>query len=137
MLTLEITETAAIEDNALAEHVLQALDELGVGLAVDDFGTGHSSLVRLARFPICELKIDRSFVMEMHTAKQPIVATAIQLAHALGLRVVAEGVEDQDALDTLCDLGCDLAQAYFVSRPLPQDSFNAWLATAMASPARV
>ena len=127
MLTLEITETAAIEDSALAEHVLRALDELGVGLAVDDFGTGHSSLVRLAHFPICELKIDRSFVMEMHTAERPIVATAIQLAHALGLRVVAEGVEDGEALDALCELGCDLAQGYFIARPVPGDAFAAWL----------
>ena len=128
-LTLEITETAQIDDNALAGHVLAALDGLGVGIAVDDFGTGHSSLVRLARFPICELKIDRSFVQEMHTSKRPIVATAIELAHALGLRVVAEGVEDQAALDTLRDLDCDLAQGYFVSRPLPPADFAAWLRT--------
>jgi EAL domain-containing protein (putative c-di-GMP-specific phosphodiesterase class I) len=126
-LTLEITETATIEDNVLADTVLRALDELGVGLAVDDFGTGHSSLVRLANFPVCELKIDRSFVQVMHGAKQPIVATAIQLAHALGLRVVAEGVEDQETLDALCALDCDLAQGYFLSRPLPRDAFGAWL----------
>jgi EAL domain-containing protein (putative c-di-GMP-specific phosphodiesterase class I) len=128
-LTLEITETAQIDDNALAGQVLGALDGIGVSLAVDDFGTGHSSLVRLARFPICELKIDRSFVQEMHTAKRPIVATAIELAHALGLRVVAEGVEDQAALDALRDLDCDLAQGYFVSRPLPPADFAAWLRT--------
>ncbi len=128
-LTLEITETAQIDDNALAGEVLAALDGLGVALAVDDFGTGHSSLVRLARFPICELKIDRLFVQEMHTAQRPIVATAIELAHALGLRVVAEGVEDQAALDALRDLDCDLAQGYFVSRPLPPADFAAWLRT--------
>ena len=75
----------------MAQHVLLALHQLGVGLAVDDFGTGHSSLVRLAHFPISELKIDRSFVQDMHTSKQPIVATAIQIAQTLGLRVVAEG----------------------------------------------
>jgi EAL domain-containing protein (putative c-di-GMP-specific phosphodiesterase class I) len=126
-LTLEITETATIEDNVLAGHVLQALDQLGVGLAIDDFGTGHSSLVRLANFPVCELKIDRSFVQVMHSAKQPIVATAVQLAHALGLRVVGEGVEDQATLDALCALECDLVQGYFVSRPLPGDAFEAWL----------
>jgi EAL domain-containing protein (putative c-di-GMP-specific phosphodiesterase class I) len=128
-LTLEITETAAIDDNALAEHVLAALESLGVGLAVDDFGTGHSSLVRLARFPICELKIDRSFVREMHTAKRPIVATAIQLAHALGMRVVAEGVEDEATLAALRELECDLAQGYHISRPLPAADFAAWLRT--------
>jgi EAL domain-containing protein (putative c-di-GMP-specific phosphodiesterase class I) len=126
-LTLEITETAEIDDNALAGEVLTALDGLGVVLAVDDFGTGHSSLVRLARFPIGELKIDRSFVQEMHTAERPIVATAVELAHALGMRVVAEGVEDQAALETLRELDCDLAQGYFVSRPLPAKAFAAWL----------
>jgi EAL domain-containing protein (putative c-di-GMP-specific phosphodiesterase class I) len=128
-LTLEITETAAVDDNAVADHVLHALDALGVSLAVDDFGTGHSSLVRLARFPIRELKIDRSFVQEMSTATRPIVAISIQLARTLGLRVVAEGVEDAATLDALRDLGCDLAQGYHVSRPLPAADFAAWLRT--------
>ena len=89
-----------------------------MALSVDDFGTGHSSIVRLARFPICEVKIDRSFVREMHTSKRPIVATTIELAHSLGLRVVAEGIEDQGTLLALRELGCDLAQGYHLSRPL-------------------
>ena len=126
-LTLEITETAAIQDSELAEHVLRSLDHVGVALSVDDFGTGHSSLVRLAHFPITELKVDRSFVQEMQTASRPIVATSIQLAHTLGLRVVAEGVEDETTLEALCELGCDLAQGYFISRPLPADAFAGWL----------
>jgi EAL domain-containing protein (putative c-di-GMP-specific phosphodiesterase class I) len=126
-LTLEITETAEIDDNAMAEQVLRALHQLGVAIAVDDFGTGHSSLVRLARFPIAELKIDRSFVQEMLDSEQPIVATAIQLAHSLGLRVVAEGVEDVQTLDALRGHGCDLAQGYHISRPLPAAEFAAWL----------
>ncbi|MBE2315537.1 EAL domain-containing protein [Solirubrobacter sp. CPCC 204708] len=126
-LTLEITETAAVEDNALTAHVLTALRELGAELAVDDFGTGHSSLVRLSEFPISELKVDRSFVADMHDADRPIVATSIQLARMLGLRVVAEGVEDQRTLDALAALGCDLAQGYFVSRPLPALEFAGWL----------
>ena len=90
-LTLEITETAAVVDSVMTGHVLHALRELGVELSVDDFGTGHSSLIRLAEFPIGEIKVDRSFVMSMDTAERPIVATAIQLARSLGLRVVAEG----------------------------------------------
>ena len=126
-LTLEITETAAIEDDAMTGHVLRGLRDLGVELAVDDFGTGHSSLVRLAHFPISELKVDRSFVAGMHVAERPIVATSIQLARTLGLRVVAEGVEDQRTLDALATLGCDLAQGYFISRPLPAVEFAGWL----------
>ncbi|MDA0168227.1 EAL domain-containing protein [Solirubrobacter taibaiensis] len=126
-LTLEITETAAVVDSTMTGHVLQALRELGVELSVDDFGTGHSSLIRLAEFPISELKVDRSFVMGMHTAERPIVATAVQLARSLGLRVVAEGVEDQRTLEALAELGCDIAQGYFISRPLPAVEFAGWL----------
>jgi EAL domain-containing protein (putative c-di-GMP-specific phosphodiesterase class I) len=127
-LTLEITESAAVQDSAMADAVLASLERSGVGLSVDDFGTGHSSLVRIARFPICEVKIDRSFVSEMLSAKLPIVATTIDLAHALGLRVVAEGIEDSDTLLALRELGCDLAQGYFLSRPLSPAAFTAWLA---------
>ena len=80
-----------------ADQVLAALDEAGVAISIDDFGTGHSSLARIARFPIREVKIDRSFVRDMHRAKLPIVSTTIELAHALGLRVVAEGSRTSDA----------------------------------------
>jgi EAL domain-containing protein (putative c-di-GMP-specific phosphodiesterase class I) len=127
-LTLEITETAEIDDSVMAETVLAELDRLGVALSVDDFGTGHSSMIRLARFPICEVKIDRSFVREMHTSQRPIVATTIQLAHSLGLRVVAEGIEDRGTLLALRELGCDLAQGYHISRPLTAAGFAEWLA---------
>ena len=131
-LTLEITETAAVADSVMADHVLAALDTAGVALSVDDFGTGHSSIVRIAHFPICEVKIDRCFVREMHTSKRPIVATTIELAHALGLRVVAEGIEDQDTLLALRELGCDIAQGYHVSRPLTAAAFAGWLAVGRA-----
>jgi EAL domain-containing protein (putative c-di-GMP-specific phosphodiesterase class I) len=131
-LTLEITETAAVADSVMADHVLAALDTAGVALSVDDFGTGHSSIVRIARFPICEVKIDRCFVREMHTSKRPIVATTIELAHALGLRVVAEGIEDQETLLALRELGCDIAQGYHVSRPLTAAAFAGWLAVGRA-----
>jgi EAL domain-containing protein (putative c-di-GMP-specific phosphodiesterase class I) len=127
-LTLEITETAAVEDDVMAVTVLTALDEAGVGLSVDDFGTGHSSIVRLSRYPIREVKIDQSFVREMHTSKRPIVATTIELAHALGLRVVAEGIEDEATLGALRELGCDVAQGYHLSRPLTAAAFGEWLA---------
>ncbi len=131
-LTLEITETAEIDDSAMAEAVLDELDRLGVALSVDDFGTGHSSMIRLARFPICEVKIDRSFVGEMHSSKRPIVATTIEFAHALGLRVVAEGIEDEGTLLALRELGCDVAQGYHLSRPLTADGFAAWLSVGRA-----
>jgi EAL domain-containing protein (putative c-di-GMP-specific phosphodiesterase class I) len=103
-----------------------------VALSVDDFGTGHSSIARLARFPISEVKIDRCFVSEMHTSKRPIVATTVELAHALGLRVVAEGIEDEGTLLALRELGCDLAQGYHLSRPLTAAGFAAWLAVGRA-----
>jgi EAL domain-containing protein (putative c-di-GMP-specific phosphodiesterase class I) len=114
-------------DMADMERTLHALRKLGVGLAIDDFGTGHSSLMHLKRFPIDKLKIDRTFVRDMLSAKLPIVATTIELAHALGLRVVAEGIEDAETLAALREHGCDLAQGYHLSRPLSPADFSAWL----------
>ena len=100
-LTLEITETAAVDDSVDGRARPAALRELGVALSVDDFGTGHSSLIRLARVPDLRDQGRPLLREDMHTAERPIVATAIQLAHSLGLRVVAEGVEDQLTLDAL------------------------------------
>jgi EAL domain-containing protein (putative c-di-GMP-specific phosphodiesterase class I) len=135
-LTLEITETAAGGDDAATLRVLGALASLGVELAIDDFGTGHSSLARVAHFPIDELKIDRSFVRDIDSGAWTIVGTTIQLAHSLGLRVVAEGVESEAVLTELHRLGCDVAQGFHVSRPLPAADFAAWL-TAHAASGRV
>ena len=126
-LTLELTETAELDDSDVADEVMRALDVAGVRLSVDDFGTGHSSIVRLARFPISELKIDRSFVRDMHVAERPIVPTTIGLARALGLEVVAEGIEDERTFTALRELGCDLGQGYHISRPLPAADFEVWL----------
>jgi EAL domain-containing protein (putative c-di-GMP-specific phosphodiesterase class I) len=126
-LTLEITETATVQDEDAAERVLRGLKDLGVHLSIDDFGTGHSSLTRLARFPIDEIKIDRSFVMDMNTARRPIVATTVQLAQTLGLRVVAEGVEEASILNAVRGLGCDLVQGYLISRPLEPGDVQPWL----------
>jgi EAL domain-containing protein (putative c-di-GMP-specific phosphodiesterase class I) len=118
-LTLEVTETAVIEDDAAAGRTLRQLADLGARVSIDDFGTGHSSLSRLSRHPFHELKIDRSFVMELTGLERPMVATIIRLAQSLNLRVVAEGVEDLATLNALRTLGCDVAQGYVLSRPVP------------------
>jgi diguanylate cyclase (GGDEF)-like protein/PAS domain S-box-containing protein len=120
-LTLEITESALMTDASAALDVLSALKQLGVLLAIDDFGTGYSSLSYLQRFPLDILKVDRSFVEELGVSSEgeTIVAAVIKLAHALGLKVVAEGVETSGQLEILRSLQCDLAQGYLFSRPLP------------------
>jgi diguanylate cyclase (GGDEF)-like protein/PAS domain S-box-containing protein len=118
-LVLEITESATVDDTEGVITRLEELKRLGVGLAIDDFGTGYSSLSYLRRFPVDQLKIDRSFVAGLATNSQDraIVASVINLAHALGISVVAEGVETVDQLDKLREMGCDLAQGYNWARP--------------------
>jgi diguanylate cyclase (GGDEF)-like protein len=120
-LTLEITESALMKDPASAMAVLRALKEVGVLLAIDDFGTGYSSLSYLQRFPLDILKVDRSFVEELgvNSDSEQIVSAVINLAHALGLKVVAEGVETREQLAILRSFRCDLAQGYLFSEPLP------------------
>jgi len=118
-LTLEITESALMRDAVAALHVLQALKHIGVALAIDDFGTGYSSLSYLQRFPLDILKIDKSFVDELDGDQgTEIVAAVINLAHALGLSVVAEGVQNKEQLATLRALRCDYAQGFLFSRPV-------------------
>lgn len=97
--------------------------------SIDDFGTGHSSLSRLKKLPVSELKIDRSFVKDMQVDHDDaiIVRSTIDLAHNLGLTVIAEGVEDESTLLMLREMGCDSAQGYFISRPLPVNKFNEYL----------
>ncbi len=128
-LTLEITESSLMTDPPRARDVLIGLHDLGVRLEIDDFGTGYSSLGYLKRLPVDGLKVDRSFMQ--HLLEDPhdevIVASTIGLAHSLGLRVVAEGVETQAALARLTDLGCDVVQGYFLSRPLPAEALGRWL----------
>ena len=123
-LVLEITETALMSDPEGALTTLQQLRALGVLLAVDDFGTGYSSFTYLKQFPVDELKIDRSFVTGMTTdaGDRAIVASCVHLAHAMGLVAVAEGVESPGERDALLALGCDQAQGYFFSRPVPADA---------------
>ncbi len=130
-LTLEITEHAMMSNRSEVMEVLKELDVMGVRLSVDDFGTGFSSLAYLKQLPVDELKIDKSFVMRMHhnPNDEVIVRSTIDLAHNLGLSVVAEGVESHDCLDRLRDFGCDTAQGFHMSPPLPEDELNDWLAS--------
>jgi EAL domain-containing protein (putative c-di-GMP-specific phosphodiesterase class I) len=122
-LRIEVTESTLMADTTRAEDVLERLAAMGIGISVDDFGTGYSSLGYLKRLPVDEIKIDRSFVRQMREDKTDatIVASTIGLAHSLGLRVVAEGVEDRATWDELARLGCDMAQGYYLSRPLPPE----------------
>ena len=130
LLVLEITESAVISDPLRTEAVLARLAKMGVRLSVDDFGTGYSSLTYLTRLPIDEIKIDRSFVTNMNSSadKEVVVRSTIDLARNLGKQVVAEGVETAGVLQRLEELGCHLVQGYYVSRPLPAEELDAWLA---------
>jgi EAL domain-containing protein (putative c-di-GMP-specific phosphodiesterase class I) len=123
-LELEITETTIMSDPARTLAVLARLREQGLGIAIDDFGIGHSSLSYLKRLPVNELKIDRSFVMNMASSENDhvIVRSTIELAKNLGLRVVAEGVESLAVWQQLRELGCDQAQGYFLSRPVVESA---------------
>ena len=131
-LTLEITESALMADPSRTLDVLTRLSALGVRLAVDDFGTGYSSLAYLKQWPVHVLKIDKSFVLGLSSSRNPedtaIVRAVVALAQALGLSVVAEGVETREAWDVLRALGCTVAQGYYVSRPLPGDDLASWAA---------
>ncbi|MCU1589449.1 MAG: Diguanylate cyclase protein [Frankiales bacterium] len=121
LLVLEITESAVVEDPVRAEQIVRALVGLGVRIAIDDFGTGYSSMAALTRLPLDCLKVDRSFVADLDTdgPGAVIVTASIRLAHDLGMRVVAEGVETPAQLDRLGELGCDVVQGYLLARPLP------------------
>ncbi|HEX8977643.1 MAG TPA: EAL domain-containing protein [Solirubrobacteraceae bacterium] len=128
-LQLEITESMIMSDPDRAVATVTRLSALGVRMSVDDFGTGYSSLANLRRLPIDELKIDRSFVSPMLTDESDfiIVRSTINLGHDLGLKIIAEGVEDAATLQKLALLGCDLAQGYHLSRPLASVDFDRWL----------
>jgi EAL domain-containing protein (putative c-di-GMP-specific phosphodiesterase class I) len=136
LLTLEITESCIMSDPERTLGTMERLRDRGVGISVDDFGTGYSSLAYLRRLPINEVKIDRSFVMRMATdpADTAIVRAVVDLAHNLGLTVVAEGVEDEVTRQALTAVGCDLAQGYLFARPMPIDAFGAWMDARVAMP---
>ncbi|MDT4996256.1 MAG: hypothetical protein QOD45_324, partial [Pseudonocardiales bacterium] len=128
-LQLEITENSVMADPVRAVEVLESLRALGIGISLDDFGTGYSSLAYLKRLAVDELKIDKSFVMDMTTDDDDavIVRSTVDLAKNLSLRVVAEGVETQEAWDVLARMGCDFAQGFLLSKPVPPDELLAWI----------
>lgn len=128
-IIIEVTESSAMNDQTAALDLLTRFRLKGFKLSIDDFGTGHSSLVQLARMPFSELKIDRSFVMTaMHSAEsRNIICAIIGLGKSLGLHTVAEGVEDLATFSFLKDAGCDMAQGYFIGRPMSGDAISRWM----------
>jgi diguanylate cyclase (GGDEF)-like protein len=129
-LTVEVTETAVQEDRDQALRVLTALARMGIDIAIDDFGTGYASISRLHRFPVSEVKIDRSFVSDTGQRSRTYLSAMVVFGRSLGLRVVAEGVENFETLSALRNLSCDLAQGYLIARPLEPKAMTKWLATA-------
>ncbi len=129
LFTLEVTESTIMTHPEQALAVLERLHQLGIHLSVDDFGTGYSSLSYLKSMPVSELKIDRSFVSDMLTDENDavIVRATIDMAHDLGLKVTAEGIEDQATWDALVELGCDRAQGFFMGKPQPAQELARWL----------
>ncbi len=129
MLKFEVTESSVVDDPRRTEDVLERLGAMGLRFSVDDFGTGYFSVACLKRLPIDEIKIDPSFVaaMAVHEEDEIIVRSTIDLGHSLGLSVVAEGVETRSAMERLAPFGCDVAQGYYLGRPMPADEFEIWL----------
>jgi EAL domain-containing protein (putative c-di-GMP-specific phosphodiesterase class I) len=130
-LELELTESVCMNDVLSVNNSLKELHDFGIKIAIDDFGTGYSSLAYLKRLPVHELKIDKSFVlnMEKNDSDATIVKSTIDLGHNLKLKVVAEGIENVEAWQLLAKMGCDYGQGYFMGKPMPAKDYPAWLAT--------
>jgi EAL domain-containing protein (putative c-di-GMP-specific phosphodiesterase class I) len=133
-LILEITESSIVSDPAQALQVLDRIASTGVTISLDDFGTGYSSLSYLQRLPAQEVKIDRSFVVGLKSANpqssRALIASITGLADHFNLRVVAEGVEDEEVMTELRGLGCDVAQGYLIGKPMPAPDSHRWLSNA-------
>ena len=136
-LTFKLTETSAMRDPVTALDLLTRLRMKGFQLAIDDFGTGYSSMVQLVRLPFSEVKVDKSFVITMAQSQEArtVTKSIVDLGHSLGLRVTAEGVEDIYALQFLNSVGCDLAQGYFIGRPMPGAIVPGWISQRQLRPA--
>ena len=128
LIEIEVTETALMRDPERAQAAIRALSDLGVCVSIDDFGTGYSSMAYLRKLAVAQIKIDKSFVMDMGVSRNDsvIVRSIIDLGHSLGLRVVGEGVETAESMAALASLGCDYAQGYHLARPLEPEAFDAW-----------
>jgi len=128
-LVLEVTEGAMMKNPKKSMEILDEFHQLGFGVSIDDFGTGYSSLAYLKNLPADEIKIDKSFVMNMANDKkdESIVKAAVDLAHTLDLKIVAEGVEDEKTLDLLSDMGCDYAQGFYMAKPMPSEELIVWM----------
>ena len=128
-LIFELTETSAMEDPVASLDILTRLRMKGFQLSLDDFGTGFSSMLQLVRLPFSELKVDKSFVMTAMQSQESraVIKSVIELGHSLGLQVTAEGIEDRKTLDYLRQSGCDLAQGYFIGRPMAEAALPAWI----------
>ena len=127
-IIVEITETSVISDFERAQRVIQELADFGVGVSIDDFGAGFTSLAHLSGLAVTELKLDRSFIVKLTESgtqrDRDLVRATIELGHALDLSIVAEGIEDQQTYDLLAELGCDLGQGYLMCRPAPADQLT-------------
>ena len=133
---MELTENVFMKDPEVCKKVLTKMDEMGVEISIDDFGTGYSSLAYLKQLPIKEIKIDRSFVIDMleDANNAIIVQTTIDLAHNLGIRVIAEGVESAEVEKELQAMGCDEVQGYYYAKPTDSDTFMKKLKRAVIRP---
>ena len=129
LLSLEVTESAVMQDVEAATKNLLELSQLGLKIAIDDYGTGYSSLAQIRRLPVDELKIDKSFVLNLDTQEEDftIVRSTIEMGHNLGLTIVAEGVESIASAKLLDTLDCDYLQGYWISRPMPGNEVLGWL----------
>jgi len=127
-LVFEITESSIMSDVARATETVNHLDRMGVRISIDDFGTGYTSLSCIRKLPVSEIKVDKSFVLNMRESNDDavIVRSVVDLGHNLGLEVVAEGVEDRETWDMLGGLGCTTAQGYYICRPVDPAAMAAW-----------